>query len=87
MANEKLIEGLAVYDVADQKWEDAKAALEAATVERSEAVKVIAEAIAPAKKFLRSGRELTIVVRPSADGTTSTFFFRGSKESKGLIEV
>lgn len=76
-----LKEKFVVYDAADLAWREAKKALEAATVVRSNAVKAIAEEIAPKKKLLREGCELTIVVRGE------TYFFRGKSDKSDLVEV
>lgn len=69
------------YDAANSKVDECKAALVQAEKDRSEIVKRIASEIAPKKKFIRAGKEITIVVRGS------TYFFRGSKGESGLVEV
>lgn len=69
------------YDRLDVIVDEAKAALEKATVARSQSVKEIATAISPKKKLLRNGRELTLVTRGE------TYFFRGSKNMDDLVEV
>ena len=71
----------AEYDLLDQSVNKAKDALEKALVARSKSVKTIAVAIAPKKKLLRNGRELTLVVRGN------TYYFRGSKSTDDLVEV
>ena len=77
----ELQELFAQYDAADAAWEQRKVELDQATRARSEVVKQIALAIAPKKKLLRQGRELTVVVRGE------TFFFRGAKSSTDVVEV
>ena len=76
-----LKELFATYDAMDAAWETKKAELDEATVKRSDAVKAIALAIAPNKKFIRNFKEITIVVRGD------TAFLRGSKTTAGLIDV
>lgn len=76
-----LKEKFVVYDAADLAWHNAKKALEEATIVRSNAVKAIADEIAPRKKLLRNGCELTIVVRGE------TAFFRSSSNKSNLVEV
>jgi hypothetical protein len=72
---------LVQYDAADKKVEDIKAQLEVALSERSNVVKTILGANDGVKKFRRSGKELTIVIRGD------TYFFRGSKEKGNLVDV
>ena len=69
------------YDLATHVVDEKKADLEKAVKERSDVVRLIAAEIAPKKKFLRSGKEVTIVVRGE------TFFLRGSKSEEGLVDV
>lgn len=69
------------YDRADLDVSDKKSALENSLKTRSDIVKNIAVSIAPKKKFIRAGREVTIVQRGE------TFFFRGSKGEGGLLEI
>ncbi len=69
------------YDAADVRVAECKAALIQAEAARSEVVKRIATEVAPAKKFIRAGKEITIVQR------NETFFFRGAKSKSGLVEV
>ena len=76
-----LKELIASYDAASNVVEEKKVALELAVKERSDVVRLIAAEILPSKKFLRSGKEITIVVRGE------TFFLRGSKTTAGLVDV
>ena len=69
------------YDAANARVDECKKALVEAEQARSEIVKRIASEIAPKKKFIRAGKEVTIVARGN------TFFFRGSKSESGLVEV
>lgn len=69
------------YDAANSKVDECKAALVQAEKDRSEIVKRIASEIAPKKKFIRAGKELTVVNRGE------TWFIRGSKHEDGLSEV
>jgi hypothetical protein len=69
------------YDAADAEVSERKAALEQALQARSAIVKAISGEIAPKKKFIRGGKEITIVARGD------TFFFRGSKSETGLVEI
>lgn len=69
------------YDEADAVVAAKQAEVEAAIKARSEAVKAIGEAIAPAKKFVRAGQQITVVTRGDL------FFFRAPKEIEGLVSV
>jgi hypothetical protein len=69
------------YDAATAIVEEKKLDLEKAVAARSDIVRLISAEISPSKKFLRSGKELTIVVRGE------TFFLRGAKTSAGLVDV
>ena len=69
------------YDKATAEVEAKKAELDVALQARSKIVEAISKEIAPKKKFLRAGKEITIVIRGD------TFFFRGSKQESGLVEV
>lgn len=69
------------YDVADSEVETQKRILDEAIRKRSDIVKSIAGVLAPKKKFIKGGKEITIVVRGE------TYFFRGSKQDSGLVEV
>ena len=76
-----LQELMAYYDETNTAWEEKKAELEQAARRRSEVVKQIAEAIAPKKRVIRHGRELTVVQRGE------TYFFKGNSKSSDAVEV
>lgn len=69
------------YDQKNETVEVKKKELELALAARSEVVHKIASLVAPKKKFIRAGKELTIVIRGE------TAFFRGSKQESGLVEI
>ena len=76
------------YDKADAEWEQKKTELEEATRVRSDKVKAIAQSpeLKGKKKITRKGATLTIVARPSKDGSAITYFFRGGK-SEDTVEI
>ena len=53
----------AAFIETDALWEERKRQVEESYSLRSDAVKAIAQAIAPSKKFVHNGKELTVVVR------------------------
>jgi hypothetical protein len=88
------------YDLADARWNELKAECDAAYRAKSDIVQSISEAIAPEKKVVRAGVELTFVVRnvdvevvDAETGAVSTVqrpthFIRGARKAgKKLIEV
>jgi hypothetical protein len=85
--NKSISELFAAYDSADEVVVQAKAAKEAAERVRSDACKAIALAIAPKKKVLRAGRELTVVVRDNKSEGFTTYFFRGAKSGDDAVVV
>jgi hypothetical protein len=70
-----------LYDAKEAQLIEAKLAVEAALKERSEVVNQIAKLIAPKKKVLRHGKELTICFRGE------TTFFRGAGKNSEPVEV
>lgn len=71
----------AVYKEHDLKCQELKDQLDAALKEKSEAVKAIASEIAPKKKVIYGGKELTVVVRGS------TYFFKGEGKIDDSVVV
>lgn len=61
------------YNEADKFASEKKNELDDAMKKRSDVVKEISKTIAPKKKFMLNGREMTIVVRGE------TYFLRGPK--------
>lgn len=76
-----LKEKFAAYKACDAKAEGLRAELEKALREKSEAVKAIAQEIAPKKRIVCGGKELTVVVRGS------TYFFKGEGKNDDAVEI
>lgn len=76
-----LKEKFAAYKECDSKVMALKAELEKALAEKSDAVKAIATEIAPKKRIVCGGRELTVVIRGS------TYFFKGEGKNDDAVEV
>ena len=76
-----LKEKMAHYKTCAARETELKAELEKVLREKSEAVKAIAHEIAPKKRIVCEGRELTVVTRGS------TYFFKGEGKSSDVVEI
>ncbi len=69
------------YDAHTARLAELNAEIKKVERERSEVVKAIGIEIAPKRKVLRSGRELTLVARGD------THFFKGASSKDDVVEV
>ena len=76
-----LKEKFAAYKECDARVETLKAQLDKALKEKSEFVKAIAIEIAPKKRIIHGGKELTVVVRGD------TYFFKGEGKAADAVEI